>query len=409
MPCHRITPFIPDVPQPVKSSILLIAGDVSGDINTARLAKTLLERNPDWTLYAVGGPHLGGEVTKSPGGLLIGDASDLSGIGIYSSLKMYPRAKMIQMRILRFIREHTINAAVLCDWGAFNCRLLPSLTKAGVPVLYYFPPRSWQRTGSGGLGVVSSVDRVATPFEWSAQRLRAAGCKAEWVGHPMLEVKYSMEKRVALRSEFGVTNSEKLVALLPGSRLSEINCLAPRLATTAEILHKRTGLHCIVPVSQQRVETVKKHFPGWVKIVTDRTADVLFASDAAVVKSGSATLEAAVIGTPQVVVYDFPWIGKLEWLLLWMWKRNIPYIAMPNVILQRMAVQELLGLDCRPESIASAVAELLEDKTKRDRMAEDYQQIRQHLGAFLSKPATLRTAEIVEELLLDKKSESIQR
>ena len=93
------------------------------------------------------------------------------------------------------------------------------------------------------------------------------------------------------------------------------------------------------------------------------------------------------------------WIGRIEWLLLWMWKKNIPFIAMPNMILQRQAVPELLGLDCTPEKIAKAVAQLLDDEPVRAKMAEDYREIRERLGAALPKSATERTAEILEEML----------
>ena len=389
--------------QPTQSSILLIAGDVSGDINTAKLAKLLVERHPDWTLYAVGGPHLGAEAAKSPGGLWIGDTSDLSGIGIYSSIKMIPRARRVSLRLRRFVREHKIDAAVLCDWGAFNCKQLAFLKKAGVPVLYYFPPGSWRRTGGGGLGIAPLADRIATPFEWSAQRLREAGGKAEWVGHPLLEIKYPEGRRAALRTEFGAADNEKLIALLPGSRLSEINCLGPRLAAAAGILRGReSGARFVAAVSQRRVEAAKKHFPDWVKIVPERAADILFACDAAVVKSGTATLEAAVIGAPQAMVYDFPWVGRIEWLFLWMWKKNVPFIAMPNVILQRMAIPELLGFDCTPEKIANTITGLLQDESKRAKMAGDYREIREKLGASLPQSATQRAVEILEEMVYER-------
>ncbi len=391
--------------QPNKTSILLIAGDVSGDFNTAKLARTLLDRHPDWTLYAVGGPYLGAEVAKSPDGLWIENSSDLSAMGITNVVKIIPRSVAMALRMRKFVREHSIDAVVMCDWGAFNCRQFQFFKKEKIPVLYYFPPGSWHRTGRSGLGIVPWVERVATPFEWSAQRLAAAGCKAEWVGHPMLEVKYDDEERRALlRAEFGVAGNEKLIALLPGSRLPEINHLGPRLAAVAETLRAKTaGTHFIVATPQHRVEAVKKHFPDGVNIVGDRAADVLAACDAAVVKSGTGTLEAAVIGAPQVVVYDVGWITRIEWLLLWMYKK-IPFITLPNIILQRMAVQELLGLDCTPEKISQAITELLEDESKRAKMAEDYREIREKLGARLLVPATERTAEILEELLQEKKT-----
>jgi len=113
---------------------------------------------------------------------------------------------------------------------------------------------------------------------------------------------------------------------------------------------------------------------------------------------GSATLEAAVAGAPQVAVYDFGWACRLEWALLWMWKR-IPFIAMPNIILQRPLVPEILGLECTPAMIAAKVEELLHHARAREAMEEGYREIREKLGSGLPKGATKRTVEILEEML----------
>jgi lipid-A-disaccharide synthase len=391
------------IPTPVanesQKTILLIAGDLSGDINTARLARTVRERHPGWTLIAIGGEHLGGETRQSPGGQWLGDTRDMSGIGIYASVAKFPRAVVLSRRLKKFSAANKIDAVVMCDWGAFNCGHLNFFKKIAVPVLYYFPPGSWRRTGRGGLGIAPFVARVATPFEWSAQRLVATGCNAEWVGHPMLEKPRDPARRAELRREFGVAENEKLVALLPGSRMAEVKCLAPRLAAAAEIFREKKGVRFIVATPQNRLETARKFFPDRIKIVGERAAEALLACDAAVVKSGSATLEAAVLGAPQVVVYDFPWIGRIEWLFLWMWKKNVPFIAMPNVILQRMAVQELLGPGCTPAAIAKSVTALLEDEPLRARLARDCDEIRRALGSELGKPGSLRTAEILDEML----------
>ncbi|HWB60687.1 MAG TPA: hypothetical protein VG733_14425, partial [Chthoniobacteraceae bacterium] len=118
------------VTQPAKT-ILFVSGEISGDMNTAKLATLLLERNPGWTLHAVGGSHLADAVKKSPGGEWVADTSDLSGIGIYSSIRMVPRARKVRTRMREFVRAHRIDAAVLCDWGAFNCRQFPFFEEMG--------------------------------------------------------------------------------------------------------------------------------------------------------------------------------------------------------------------------------------------------------------------------------------
>ena len=378
-------------------SILFLAGDMSGDIYTSRLAKRLAARNPEFILHALGGRHLG-EAISGTGGTWIGDTTNCSAIGITSVLTIYPRVHLLSLKLRQFVRTHPIDAVVLCDWGGFNCFHLSFFKKAGIPILYYFPPRSWQRTGSPGLQIAPFVKRVATPFEWSARRLKEAGCQAEWVGHPLLESEAGRMSREELRIEFGVKKNEKLIALLPGSRMPEIKILGPRMADAAEKILCEYPAKFIVPLPEPLVEKARAYFPSTFKIIVGRAADALLACDAAIVKTGTATLEAAVVGAPQVAVYDLGWAGRIEWLLLWVWKR-IPFIAMPNIILQRMAVPELLGFDCRPEAISAAICKLLGSEVERELMAKDYSEIRRHLGEKLSVSATERTAEILEEML----------
>jgi lipid-A-disaccharide synthase len=228
--------------------------------------------------------------------------------------------------------------------------------------------------------------------------LLAAGCRAEWVGHPSFEGVCSDAKRHALRAEFEAGETQPLIALLPGSRHSEIRVLAPRLARTAELLRAGRSMRFVAVVPKQMKQEARSYFPEWIPVLADRAGDLLLACDAAIVKTGTATLEAVLAGAPQVAVYDATPIGRMEWCLLWAWKR-IPYIAMPNIILQRMAVPELLGLNCQPEKIARAVSSLLDDDTLRSRMLGDYSEICRALGSGLAMSATERTAEVLEEMI----------
>ena len=205
-----------------------------------------------------------------------------------------------------------------------------------------------------------------------------------------------------MRAEFGVDENQSLIALFPGSRRSEIRILAPRLARTAELLRAHRSMRFIAVVPKQMRLEARSYLPEWIPILTDRAGDLLLASDVAIVKTGTATLEAVLAGAPQIAIYDGSAVQRVEWFLLWTWKR-IKYIAMPNVILQRMAVPELLGLDCRPEKIERAVVSLLDDETVRSRMLSDYSEISRALGSELPVPATERTAQILEEMLREVK------
>jgi lipid-A-disaccharide synthase len=384
--------------EPSRPSILLIAGDVSGDVHTAALARTLLAHDPNRTLHALGGRRLRKIVAQSPGGQFLADTTNCSAIGIPSAIKIYFRCRRLRDQLWEFVRTQHIDLAVLCDWGAFNGRALPGLHALGIPTLYYFPPRSWQRTGSSGLGIVPFVTRVATPFQWSAERLRCAGARAEWVGHPSLENIRTPGERPALRLKFGIAPNDTLVALLPGSRPSEIRVLASRMAKAASIVNAQTRVQFIAVVPRELADEARSHLPPSIQIVSDCAKELLLASDAAIVKTGTGTLEAVLAGAPQVAVYDVSVTTRIEWCLLWAWRR-IPFIAMPNIILQREAVPELIGLNCQPEKIAQALVRVLKDEAARDKMLRDYALIRQALGSELLMPATERTAQIVEEML----------
>jgi lipid-A-disaccharide synthase len=384
--------------EPSRPSILLIAGDVSGDVHTAALARTLLAHDPNRTLHALGGRRLRKIVAQSPGGQFLADTTNCSAIGIPSAIKIYFRCRRLRDQLWEFVRTQHIDLTVLCDWGAFNGRVLPGLHALGIPTLYYFPPRSWQRTGSSGLGIVPFVTRVATPFQWSAERLRCAGARAEWVGHPSLENIRTPGERPALRLTFGIEPNDTLVALLPGSRPSEIRVLASRMAKAASIVNAQTRVQFIAVVPRELADEARSHLPPSIQIVSDCAKELLLASDAAIVKTGTGTLEAVLAGTPQVAVYDVSVATRIEWGLLWAWRR-IPFIAMPNIILQRETVPELIGLNCQPEKIAQALSRVLKDEAARDKMLRDYALIRQALGSELLMPATERTAQIVEEML----------
>ncbi len=384
--------------EPSRPSILLIAGDVSGDVHTAALARRLLAHDPNRTLHALGGRRLRKIVAQSPGGQFLADTTNCSAIGIPSAIRIYFRCRRLRDQLWEFLRTQHIDLTVLCDWGAFNGRALPGLHALGIPTLYYFPPRSWQRNGSSGLGIVPYVTRVATPFQWSAERLRSAGARAEWVGHPSLENIRTPEERPALRLNFGIEPNDTLVALLPGSRPSEIRVLASRMAKAASIVNAQTRVQFIAVVPRELAEEAHSHLPPSIQIVSDCAKELLLASDAAIVKTGTGTLEAVLAGTPQVAVYDVSVATRLEWCLLWAWRR-IPFIAMPNIILQREAVPELIGLNCQPEKIAHALVRVLKDEAARDKMLRDYALIRQALGSELLMPPTERTAQIVEEML----------
>jgi lipid-A-disaccharide synthase len=170
------------------------------------------------------------------------------------------------------------------------------------------------------------------------------------------------------------------------------------MAEAAAIVNAQTCVSFIAVVPRELVGEARLHLPPTIRIVSDCAMELLRASDAAIVKTGTATLEAVLTDAPQVAIYDVSMIGRIEWCLLWAWRR-IPFIAMPNIILQRQAVAEFVGLKCQPAKIAGALIRLLENAETRNKILWDYGLIRQALGSELRMTPTERTAQIVEEML----------
>ena len=372
--------------------IFLSVGDLSGDVHCAALVRELLKRHPDWQITA-----LGGAATAAAGAQILSDTSGLGVIGFSSAMKILPRSIRLQKRALKWLAQNPCDCAILCDWGGFNTRLMPGLKQLEIPVLYYFPPRSWQQTGDGGLQIAPECAAIATPFAWSAQRLNKAGGHARWVGHPILEQLKITTTRRDLRAQFGIADDEQLIALMPGSRGMELQYVAPHVARACELL-KKPRRRFAVAAAPGATPALKRVFGAQSQIIENRTFELLRAADFAIVKSGTSTLEAAVANCPQIVVYDVPrllhWQAALTGL-----RKKIAFAAMPNIIAGRAIVPEILGDDCHAQNIADAVRALLEDETKLDQMRHDYREVRRELGEALEQGATAATADMVETIV----------
>lgn len=372
--------------------LFLSVGDLSGDIHCAALVRELLERHPDWQIFA-----LAGAATRAAGARIVGDTSGLGVIGFSSALRVVPRSLRLKKRALQWLQANPCDCAILCDWGGFNTRLMPDLKQLKIPMLYYFPPRSWQKTGDGGLQIAPDCAAIATPFSWSAQRLNEAGGRAHWVGHPILERLDNAGTRTDLRAQFGVAGDETLIVLLPGSRPMELRSIAPHVARACEMLAKEKR-RFVVAAAPGATEVLKKVFGAGFQIIEDRTFDLLRAADFAIVKSGTSTLEAAVANCPQIVVYDAPRL--LHWqVALTGLRKKIPFIGMPNIIAGREIIPEILGDECRAQDIAAQAATLLSDNTRLAQMRADYALVRTALGAELGQSATVATANLVEAIV----------
>ena len=412
--------------------IAMIAGEASGDLQGARLATRIREMVPSARIWGIGGRRM-----REAGADLMHDSSSWSAIGFAESLKLVPGLIRIQSRLVRRIEADPPDLLVLIDFGAFNVRLARGVRGLGIKVLYYFPPGSWKR-GSTYEKLQGLVDAVVTPFPWSAETLRRKGFRAEFFGHPLLDSAKPSLTEAEFRGGFGFDGSAGIAALLPGSRDHEVaHNLPAMIASAAGLSRPRPDLQYAVPIAptvdiraladglqgmswldvrldgRQEASTgrVRSRIAGSVKslmrrdgiaeppgpvtvnLLSGMSREVLAYSRAAVVCSGTATLEAAVLGCPMVVVYRGSRLMQLEYRLM---GGGIGFFGMPNIIADEEICPELLQDDASPSRIAALLEPLLDETAERRRMLERLAETVSVLG---SPGAVDKTASLALDLI----------
>ncbi len=364
--------------------ILISAGEASGDAVGAGLIAELQRKGCAEQIAAVGSTKL-----SRAGAEIIEDSSRWGAIGIAQAARVFPSVFSAFIRLKRWIVKHRPNLLIAIDFGAFNVPLCRYAKSKGTKVLYFMPPGSWRKDRQGK-NLTEVTDAIATPFEWSAKMLGA-----HWVGHPLLQMCKCSQ------------NAERnLLAILPGSRTHEAAENLRVMAKAASKLDLSGLTPTIVCAPAIDVEFAKR---TW-KDNCAREADVEFdacsalcRSRAAIICSGTATLKAAICGTPMVIVYRVPKISELEARLIGF---KIPRIGMPNILLDEDRFPELVQHDASPEKIAAHVSELLPDSRERQQQLEALDRIRPLLGPG---DALTRTARLAIELLTQSKETGSHR
>jgi len=360
-----------------------VAGEPSADRAAARVVHELaaLTAVP---VFGVGGPELAAQ-----GAELAVDARAMSSIGLDDTLRRAASWAAAWCAIREAIRRRRPRAALLVDAPDFNLPLARVLSAAGVAVIQYVAPQVWAWR-SGRLGLLRErVDAVALVLPFEEELHRRAGVPAVYVGHPLLDDPPPVP-RAEIRRCLGLADRQPLVALLPGSRPGEVERHAPALLAAATRL-RRHGVECVFA---PRRDAAAAGFIDQARrvgcfIPDDGTParDVLAAAEAALVASGTATLEAALVRTPHVAIYR---VGPLSALAA-RWLLRAPYIALPSWIAGRQIVPELLQGQVTGPRLAAAALRLL-DPTVADRQLADFELIRRRLGG---PGASRRVARIV--------------
>ena len=357
-------------------SILIVAGEPSGDLHGANLVKDLKALEMDLEFFGMGGP-----LCKEAGVDINFDIKRLSIIGLVDVWKNIFVIGRAFRGILKKIDSKKTNLAILVDYPGFNLRLAKELKKRGIPVIYYISPQVWA-WGEDRIDIIREcVARMLVFFKFEEDLYKKNRVSAEFVGNPLLEtVKITLPKDEILK-KYGLSKDKPVIALLPGSRAMEVKTLLKIMARSAEIIAKElNGAQFVVAKYKNLPVTLyEESLKGSsldIKIVDGDAYNILNASDFAIVASGTATLEAAIIGTPFVITYKVGLINYIAYKMV----AKIKLLGLVNVVAGRIIVPEFLQYDATPEKIARESIEIIRDGTERAAMISALASVKFSLG-----------------------------
>jgi lipid-A-disaccharide synthase len=373
-------------------TIMIVAGEASGDMHGANLVREMLNLDPALNFYGIGGNRL-----QKEGVDLLANASDMAVVGLTEVVSKLGSILKIMGMMKRSLDERRPDLVILIDYPDFNIPLAKAARKRGIKVFYYISPQvwAWRKSRIGQIKKTVSKMAVILPFE--VEMYRQKGFGVNYVGHPLLDmVKLNYSKQES-RKKFGLSEDKITIGILPGSRTSEVRILMPELLQAAQILKREMpDLQFILPLADTLEETsVTEIISGFnvkVKVVSGHTYDVISCADIALVASGTATLETALLGVPMIIVYKISllsyFIGRLF--------VHVKNIGLVNIIAGKTIVPELIQGDASGMRIAAESLSILKNGERRQKMINELEAIRARLG---EPGAARRAAQIACDMI----------
>ena len=371
--------------------IMVVCGETSGDIHAARVVREMKKLNSNIKFTAMGSKAL-----EKEGAEILIDPLELSSIGFLESLKNL-KEHLAHIRLLKkHMRENRPDILFLVDYSGFNMLMARIGKKMGIPVVDYFPPTAWIWGEWRAKWMARYEAVIAATLPMESEIYKRAGAEVEFVGHPLLDIVGTKKKAEEIYNEFQISNNHKVIALMPGSRKSEIDRLAPVIFEVAEKLQKdNPNYQFILPlapgIDKDYIADIASNYNLILKIVRDSSYEIMKIADFLLTASGTATLEALIMETPMIVLYETGWstykIGKKI--------MKTDYIAMPNIIAGTEIVPEFVQDEIDVDNIYDETKYflnkdyLLADKKKKLKIIKD------KLG---EKGAVRKTAELVLEV-----------
>ena len=377
------------------NDVVVLAGEPSGDVHAANLVKALAARIPDLQLSG-----MGGQLMAEAGVDLIHDIGDISIVGFAGIPRIYPKLRKIKKDFLRRIADHKPKAVIFVDYPGFNLSCARAVRKLPQPpkCIYFITPQVWA-WWKGRARIIADVFELALNiFPFEPRIFNELSGKAVFIGNPVAYELRDAPSRESARCSLGLSMSDKVVSLLPGSRLKEIDSHVDAMVDALEIIHAQTpGVRFLISeaisLPEGYVANRLKSSGVEVRVVRGDAKQVIRAADAVVVASGTASLETALLGVPMVVLYaaDIFSYALVKYFLL-----QVDFISLVNLLSGHEAVPELWQKQVRAQPIANALREVLFDDDVRAGQVRAFERIQNALEGV--NPYECAAAHIAAEL-----------
>jgi lipid-A-disaccharide synthase len=359
-------------------SFLLVAGEASGDMYGADVALALKSRFPGCRLSG-----LGGERMQQAGVHLEGDIRHTAAMGPLAALAQLGSLFKVFRRLVDRVETSPPDAAILIDFPDFNLRLakrIKAIGAAKIPVIYYISPQVWAWRGGRVKQIRELVTKMLVIFPFEEEIYKNAGVDVEFVGHPLIETVRATKSKEAFCFAHALDPKRPLVAILPGSRRKEVRHILPTLCQAVERIRAyKPDTQFVLPAAPnlepRLIEGIVGSLP--IKIVNNDTYNALRYARAAIVASGTATLETALLGTPEVIVYR---LSSLEAWFLGKFFLKVRLFGIVNIILGEEVVPELFQDRFTPELVSQATIKLMDDVWLQSKIRNKYETLRRQLG-----------------------------
>jgi lipid-A-disaccharide synthase len=373
--------------------LAMVAGEASGDLLAGMLLAGMKMRWPALQAAGIGGPRMAAQ-----GFTAWWPHERLAVRGYVEVLRHYRGIAAIRDALATRLLAERPAAFIGVDAPDFNLGLERRLKSAGIKTIHFICPSIWAWRGGRARKMAASCDHVLCLFPFEPELLRSHGVAASYVGHPLADAIPLVPPRAQARAALGLAEGDGVVALLPGSRRSEIQAIAPAFLQAAVLLHRqRPGLRFVLPVAPGLRPLLEPllaaHAPGLpLQVLEGRSHEALAACDVTLIASGTATLEAALFKRAMVIGYR---MNPLTWAIMKR-LRYQPWVGLPNILCRDFVVPELIQEDCRPVALAASVAAWLDDAAGRDALARRFDELHHLLRRDTARCATDAIAQVLQ-------------